>query len=607
MKASAVSISLILFILCFTATNAKIKQGSYVARNNYGSRLELNGMVYNGAGQDWNGEGFKNYFNAMSEQTKPSIYMYYLQLKDLNINDFTNLAKELDYYKNKYKICLIPQIGLSMTYGLAPGEGSSCYDEDVAKGLYDDRIDFLCRSMAAIGYPFFLRIGVEFNGLSWYGYSPKSYVQAFKRITDAVRKYNLDAATVWNAAYNSTDNWSQAKGLTLDNEKYAYMEYYPGDDYVDWWGLSMFQPDVFKHAITNKFLTNAQKHEKPVMISESTPIFIGTNDGQKGWNSWFRLYFDFIRSQPNVKAFCYINWEWEQKSKEYNLPWADWGDCRIEANDTVLSLYKEEMKNPLYFHGQDEKAFRKALGIQDDLLPSKVKNIITVFNKTGLDLNWQPAEDNTGILRYEILRKDKIISNATQCSYQDKNIKAGSAFTYSITAVDMGGNKGNPAYTTKIIIPDSIEKVTNGNFESDYSAWTVRQWYGENLKFSIETKNPLVGNASAKLFVEKAIGTDWHVQFGQFFQSYKGMIYILSFTIKVDTEAEINVLLQQVHEPYAAIIFQTIKADKTAKKYTFVNTSPAEDDQLFLAFMCGKANQRTIYLDDVSLTETVEK
>jgi hypothetical protein len=258
-------------------------------------------------------------------------------------------------------IYLIPQIGLAMSYGLAPGEGLSCYDQDVANGLYDDQIDFLCQSIANLGHPIFLRIGIEFNGLSWYGYEPKPYVQAFKRITDALRKYNLDAATVWNAAYN----YSNSKGLTFDNEKYAYVEYYPGDDYVDWWGLSMFQPEVFNHPETDRFLTNAKEHKKLVMICESTPIFIGTNNGQRDWNAWFRLYFDFIKSQPNIKAFCYINWDWAKISKKYNFPWQDWGDCRIEVNSTIAGLYKAEMENPLYFHGQDEQALRKALGIQE--------------------------------------------------------------------------------------------------------------------------------------------------------------------------------------------------------------------------------------------------
>jgi hypothetical protein len=602
MKILKIALSFFFIILCFLSADNATKTSAYVPRDNFGNRLELNDLVYNGAGQD--PAGFKNYFDIMAESAKPAIYMFGMQLKNVTDNvEINNLEKELNYYKNKYNIQLIPLISLAMSFGLAVGEGSSCYDEDVANGSYDDQIDYMCRRLADLGCPFFLRIGIEFNGLSWYGYKPKPYVKAFKKITDAVRKYNLDAATVWSAAFN----WSQAKGLSLDNEKYAYLDYYPGDDYVDWWGLSMFQPEVFKHPETDKFLANAKKHKKPLMISESTPIHIGTNDGRKDWDAWFKIYFDFIKSHSNVKAFCYINWDWAKISKEFNLPWPDWGDCRIEANSIITNLYRDEMKNPLYFHGEDEKAFRKALGIQDDLPPSKVKNIVAACDMNVVDLSWQNAEDNNKVLRYEIFRNDKMTGNTYQNSYQDRNIKAGAALTYSIRAVDGGGNKGELEKSGKVKIPDSIEKLKGGDFEYyDYN-WMVRQWFGDKLIFSIETKNPLAGKGSAKLFVEKAAGTDWHVQFGYPFQSYQGMKYTLSFTIKADAQAEIAVTLQQTHEPFSAIIFETIKADKSPKQYTFVNTSPAQDDSLFLSFMCGKANKNNIYIDDVSLIETVPK
>jgi hypothetical protein len=602
MRTTAIALCFILFVMCFTTAETETKAGASVPRDNFGNRLELNDLVYSGAGQD--PDSFKQYFNIMAENAKPAIYMFGIQLKEVtNGMEINNLKQELNYYKSKHNICLIPLISLAMSYGKAAGEGSSCYDEDVAEGLYDDKIDFLCRSLADLGCPFFLRIGIEFNGLSWYGYRPKPYVKAFKKITDAVRKYNLDAATVWSAAYNR----SRSKGFYLDNEEYAYMEYYPGDDYVDWWGLSMFQPEVFNHPETDKFFANAKKHRKPVMISESTPIFTGTNDGRKDWDAWFKLYFDFIKSRSSVKAFCYINWDWAQASRKYSLPWSDWGDCRIEANNTVLSLYKEEMKNPLYFHGQDEKAFRKALGIQDTIPPTKAKNIIASFNNSAVDLTWQKADDDTMVLRYEVFKNDEMIGNAVQNSYRDRNIKAGSTITYAIRAVDRGGNKGELENSNKISIPDSMEKLRGGDFEYDNHEWIVRQFFGEKLIFSIETKNPLTGNGSAKLFVEKAAGTNWHLQFGYLIRSYKGLKYTLSFTIKADARAEIDIFLQQNHEPYSSLLFETIKADKNPRKYTFVNTSPAEDDSLFLTFMCGKANKRTIYIDDVSLIEAAEK
>ncbi len=314
-----------------------------------------------------------------------------------------------------------------------------------------------------------------------------------------------------------------------------------------------------------------------------------TDNGQQDWNAWFKPYFDFINRQPVIKALCYINWDWAQKSKDYNLPWGDWGDCRIEANNTIANLYKQEMNKALYFHGQDEKALRKALGVDDTIPPGKATNLATAFNRNSVELTWQDAEDNTKVLRYEIYRNGNLLGTTHKNTYRDKDIKAGSSLSYSVRAVDMGANQGTLADPVNVKIPVSIAKVTGGNFESDNHEWTVREWFGERLIFSRETKHALAGKVSAKLFVEKASGTDWHVQFGHFFKSYKGMKYTLSFTIQADAHAEIEVLLQQTHEPYAAIISVTVTADTNPKEFTFVNTLPAQDDSLFLSFMCGKA------------------
>jgi hypothetical protein len=597
MKVSLISKSVLVLILIFFVAPFEVQTAGPVSRVYYSARLELRDMVYNGSGQDFG--GFKNYFEIMPAACKPSVLAYYFQLKDLIPHDFEEMVQELDYYK-RHNVYLIPQIGISMTYGLSAGEDSLCYDKDVADGLYDDKIDLLCHLLNKLEHPVFLRIGVEFNGLSWYGYTPQPYVKAFKRITDAVREYNLEVATVWNAAYN----WSQGKGLRLDNEKYTYMQYYPGDNYVDWWGLSMFQPEVFNHAETRKFLKNAEKHKKPVMIAETTPLYIGTDNGQADWNAWFKPYFDFIKREPLIKALCYINWDWAEKSKEFNLPWDDWGDCRIEANTIIANLYTQEMQNPLYYHGQDEKALRRAMGVNDTIPPGKVSGLNAVFNGSAVDMTWLNAEDNTEVLRYEIYKNGTMISTTYKNTYRDKEIKAGTDLNYTVKAVDRGANRGISSDPFRVSIPRSIGKVSGGDFESYDYEWIVREWFGEQLVFSRETRNPLAGKGSAKLVVKKASGTNWHVQFGQFFKSYKGMKYTLSFTIKADARAEIDVLLQQTHEPYAAIITQTIIADTNPKKFTFVNTTPAQDDSLCLSFMCGKANGRTIYLDEITLTET---
>jgi len=588
----------VITVSAFFTTDSSPQTVNAGPRVDFGARLELKHMVYDGAGQD--ADGFRQYFIRMPETLKPALYTCYFQLKDLVPADFERLAQELRYYQTNYNVYLIPQIGLSMTYGLSNGQGSLCYDKEVAAGLYDDKIALLCRLLDGLGHPAFLRIGVEFNGLGFYGYTPEPYVKAFKKITDAVRRNHLEVATVWNAAYI----WRQSGGYTLDNRKYRYMSYYPGDEYVDWWGLSLFIPQVMDSRVTREFLENAAAHKKPVMIAETTPLRIGTTDGERDWNAWFRPYFSFIESNPVIKALCYINWDWAAKSREYHLPWADWGDCRLEANEVVAGLYQKKMREALYFHGSDEKALRRAMGIKDSRPPGRVSSLKARFKTYSVDISWQPAGDDTGIARYEIFKDNSFLGVTGQISFVDNYPEAGSVSDYSVKAVDKGGNYGAEVHTARVSLPQSIDKVRGGDFESKKGEWTVRVWEGGRMRFTRDTHNPLAGSGSAALYVEHGTGTNWHTQFSYFLKSFKGMKYTLMFTVRADASAEIDVMLQQAHDPYHSILSQTITAGPEAKTYKFTNSIPAADDSLFLTFMCGRADRRTIWLDDIRLVET---
>jgi len=99
------------------------------------------------------------------------------------------------------------------------------------------------------------------------------------------------------------------------------------------------------------FLKDAEQRSFPVMIGESTPGWVGgVQGGEKTWKEWFVPYFSFIHTQPTVKAFCYISWNWA----EYPA-WSDWGDARIWVNPVILDHYQRELADPLYHHATTPK------------------------------------------------------------------------------------------------------------------------------------------------------------------------------------------------------------------------------------------------------------
>jgi hypothetical protein len=100
-------------------------------------------------------------------------------------------------------------------------------------------------------------------------------------------------------------------------------------------------------------LNFAKTKNKPVLIGESTPRYVGVLSGQTSWDTWFYPYFKFIADNPGIKMFCYINWNWA------NYPsWATWGDAQIQDNQLVAANYDEEMNSSLYFHGASELVTR---------------------------------------------------------------------------------------------------------------------------------------------------------------------------------------------------------------------------------------------------------
>jgi len=225
------------------------------------------------------------------------------------------------------------------------GKPERHYEHLVAQGEYDEQIEQLCQALSELGAPAFVRIGYEFNG-SWNGYEPAAYKAAWKHLVKAFRAHRLDnVAAVWCYV---------PRGGKLT---YSFMDWYPGDEWVDWWGLDLFWPDSFTYHDALSFMDQAAKHKFPVMIGESTPRSVGVLDGQESWEKWFVPYFDFIRRYDTVKAFCYISWDWGGTGR-----WSTWGDARIEVNDSVLERYKKELSHENYLHGTSETDIRRDLG-----------------------------------------------------------------------------------------------------------------------------------------------------------------------------------------------------------------------------------------------------
>jgi len=289
------------------------------------------GKIYHGAQAEVRPRGIFSLYvdwNGIEEYTKasghrPKLIMHYISFDPLAFRLLKSTIIEISQQPYDY----IPQIGLDF-YFYPAGHGIMNPKDityDIAKGKYDKKIRELAQLFVKMKTPVFLRPGYEFGGRGQGRHASKQYwVKAWKRI------YNI----FWNVgAKNVAFVWN-----TLDAKD--YMEFYPGDEYVDWWAINVFCNFADKHDFINSFIQDAAKHKKPVMIAESTPRYLGSIDGEISWTKWYEPYFNLILKYPNIKAFCYISASWDKyPDKSFKF------DCRIQSNTFIASRYKQALSD----------------------------------------------------------------------------------------------------------------------------------------------------------------------------------------------------------------------------------------------------------------------
>ncbi len=244
----------------------------------------------------------------------------------------------------------------------------------------------------------YLRIGYEFDGrwngpeVTGYGTSNESpnpggyhkhaeYIAAYRHIVDKMRAAGVDnVAYVWQSSASLIDDVLDAwydNGGDIAAARENIKDWYPGDDYVDWMGISWFisppeADDNFGFAdvpglpnqddLADEMIKFAREKRKPVMIAESTPQGYDFNfpeatepnqvsrvstgwpyEGAKtlltqgleqaqakyeagtwfenitaevAWDRWFVPYLRYIHDNSDVvRAVVYINCNWNTQFK----------------------------------------------------------------------------------------------------------------------------------------------------------------------------------------------------------------------------------------------------------------------------------------------------
>jgi uncharacterized protein (TIGR03437 family) len=549
-------------------------------RTDYGALLEPRGVIVHGAGQDPG--AFARYQTALPANVQPLGSMEYISLRGLRPDWADSLRDQLWREPARF---VIPQIGLSMT---VDGQPSQVYEDRVAAGEFDTEIGHLITGLRRLATPVYLRIGYEFNGASWNGYRPTPFKAAYRRIAERIRAAaGLEIALVWCSAIDGTRN--------------NIMEFYPGDDVVDWFAIDIFSANHFADPDTAKFVADAAQRRKPVMLGETTPRGIGAQRPEN-WGQWFEPFFTWMRNTPQVKHFNYINWDWADAAVRNNQPgWANWGDARIEtpAATEVRQRYAAALNNVTITHGNSESAFRRLTGSPATPAPDAPSRLRFVRNgPPGHVLDWLlTGAADSDIGRYYVYRNGVLTGFSTQREFTDETAPAGN-LTYEVAAINKFGVLGprSTLGTASATLPRVNDPLT-----SNLADWRLESFNAAATgTLSLDAQGPLAPAMAVR--VNSVSGTVWHLQARKFVWLNAGQEYRLEAKLASSMPASVQLVLQQISTN--TFPFSRTLALTTSPQTVSATFRPAQSGQTALALYAGNAPAgATVWLRDVQLTE----
>ncbi|GAA3442835.1 endo-1,3-beta-xylanase [Planomonospora venezuelensis] len=258
-------------------------------------------------------------------------------------------------------------------------------------GQYRAKVDEMVNRLKGYGRAVYLRIGYEFDG-PWNCYNADFYKKAFRYIKGRIDALGATrVATVWQSAawpLNTSPDHPEWNYVVTDPNHLN--TWYPGDDVVDWVGLSSFYnagsiatqwgcrtSDMPPAQAQSRILDFARAHAKPAMIAEAAPQGYSTGTGTRSciftkqtgaasaetiWNQWYAGFFSLIENNRDViRAVSYINTDWESQPLWKCADGAQaggpgcangyWGDSRVQGSTLIRDRFLAELRKPVYVNG----------------------------------------------------------------------------------------------------------------------------------------------------------------------------------------------------------------------------------------------------------------
>lgn len=336
----------------------------------YNAKYEPLSGIYFGSAYDndprigtYSWQDIKAYFPK-----KNSAYLIYL--------DWEQSVEAFDRY---YTDARQNGIGIQLAWNI-----SDARIADTLKNIrnYNGYITNTAKYLGKLDIPVFLRFACEMN-IKDNAKDPAAYIAAFRYVTDVMRQYAPNVAMVWSP------NDISAKGRT-------YEQYYPGDSYVDWVGVSTYDYLYFQgkkdwgslqDSINTNFMTGEYVNpvakikpimdlyggKKPIMLSE-TGIGHYSKSQKEDLTSWAavqfkRLYIYGPMRYPELKGIFYFNVNIDGAAKH--------DDYSLYGSTTLNNLYNSITGSDYFLSGIGQAAPFRYVKIDDYKTAEKNISIYT--------------------------------------------------------------------------------------------------------------------------------------------------------------------------------------------------------------------------------------
>lgn len=431
-------------------------------------------------------------------------YLIYMNYGD-NIETFRTHFQEAKNNDCSIELALEPNSGLDMVQD-------------------DETLRTFARKLNEFDAPVFLRFANEMNdtGNAWHLEGPEKYKEKFKIVANVIHEEAPKVAMVW-----APNNFPFTK---IDM-------YYPGDEYVDWVGLSIYavnQPEVdpMDQGIDRRNYSSEFEHvyktysdRKPIMLSEGAASYIDVRDNRDITNEAMiklrEFYTTIPRKYPRVKALFY----WSKI--DTNLGYFD-----LTKNQGILNVYKDVIQDPYYISHMSETSpiYYENIGNVElnngvEKISSFMKNYEPNINKVQYFIDGNQIGEATKRpfeITYDFSKLNKNNAKFKVVAYKDDklliqremDIKKGNTSINNEKDVEIYLNNNKLNLENKAIIKDGrtyipvrkLVETSGGNInwdDTDKSFIIIKN--GKSIKMSIGSKKAYVNGELVEIDAEPFI------------------------------------------------------------------------------------------------------